>query len=258
MILLPLLVNDGGSRDAECGAGCQRTCHPAEGGGGAWRRRHPGGNRRTGPDGAHGEHSGFARPRAGHAAEHHGCDAGESSQRWQRWGERSAHRHGWPHAAHYQRGCRPDQRLQLRPAARQRQQVRPQTARRFRRACTNCLDSGRAQGPGCDSPHGARSGSSSSRAGHSGLSERVDGPARKQEQASSSPQPFVFVEPTYKAKPEAKAGDTTPALEPPARTVEAAAKFVDKPEGNLLPTPSAAMQPQNSPAAPAMPQFSQP
>jgi type IV pilus assembly protein PilQ len=62
-------------------------------------------------------------------------------------------------------------------------------------------------------------------------------------QTASSPNDFVFVEPSFKPASQ----DTTAAnVEPPARTVEAAAKFVDKPEGNLLPPPSAAMQPQNS------------
>jgi len=55
---------------------------------------------------------------------------------------------------------------------------------------------------------------------------------------------FVFVEPKYEAKNSAE----TPAQS--ERAVEAAAKFVDKPEGSLLPTPSAAHQdaPQSSPA----------
>lgn len=56
--------------------------------------------------------------------------------------------------------------------------------------------------------------------------------------AANSPNDFVFVEPAY--KPKNAGGD------PEVRAVEAAAKFVDKPDGNLLPTPSAAMQPQNA------------
>jgi type IV pilus assembly protein PilQ len=54
---------------------------------------------------------------------------------------------------------------------------------------------------------------------------------------------FAFVEPTYQQKSaadKATADETAPA----DRASGAAAKFVDKPEGNLLPTPSAAMQPQ--------------
>ncbi|MGA8490076.1 MAG: type IV pilus secretin PilQ [Terriglobales bacterium] len=54
---------------------------------------------------------------------------------------------------------------------------------------------------------------------------------------------FAFVEPTYQQK---KADDkaTTDETDPSDRAAGAAAKFVDKPEGDLLPTPSAAMQPQ--------------
>ena len=63
--------------------------------------------------------------------------------------------------------------------------------------------------------------------------------------ASTSPNDYVFVEPAYKPK---TADSSTPAGDPELRAADAAAKFVDKPEGNLLPTPSAAMQPQNSPS----------
>jgi type IV pilus assembly protein PilQ len=52
---------------------------------------------------------------------------------------------------------------------------------------------------------------------------------------------FVFVEPSYQAKPASQGSESAVAA-PPAKVVEAAAKFVDKPEGSLLPTPSAAMQ----------------
>jgi type IV pilus assembly protein PilQ len=54
---------------------------------------------------------------------------------------------------------------------------------------------------------------------------------------------FVIVEPPYQQKNDAQqntADTTTPAT----RADGAAAKFVEKPEGDLLPTPSAAMQPQ--------------
>jgi type IV pilus assembly protein PilQ len=64
----------------------------------------------------------------------------------------------------------------------------------------------------------------------------------KQEQATSSPNAFVFLEPSYKPK---AADESEPAVSgPPARVVEAASKFVDRPEGNLLPTPSAAQTSQ--------------
>jgi len=63
---------------------------------------------------------------------------------------------------------------------------------------------------------------------------------------------FAFVEPTYQQKSaadKATADETAPA----DRASGAAAKFVDKPEGNLLPTPSAAMQPQAAQAPPTQP-----
>jgi len=53
---------------------------------------------------------------------------------------------------------------------------------------------------------------------------------------------FVFVEPAYQQK---KADQTaTDENASSTRAAGAAARFVDKPEGSLLPTPSAAMQPQ--------------
>ncbi|HXZ39851.1 MAG TPA: type IV pilus secretin PilQ [Terriglobales bacterium] len=66
----------------------------------------------------------------------------------------------------------------------------------------------------------------------------------KQDQAASNPKDFVFVEPSYNTK--ASTPDATAVTAPPDRAVEAAAKFVDRPEGNLLPAPSAAPQPQSS------------
>jgi len=72
------------------------------------------------------------------------------------------------------------------------------------------------------------------------------------EPASASANDFVFVQPSYKAK-ENGASDAKPAelkpvaaIEPPARAVEAASRFVDRPSGDLLPAPSASMQPQSS------------
>jgi type IV pilus assembly protein PilQ len=59
---------------------------------------------------------------------------------------------------------------------------------------------------------------------------------------------FQFVEPTFTPKKEAAA------VEPPARTVAAASKFVERPEGNLLPTASADMQAETPAATPAAPQ----
>jgi type IV pilus assembly protein PilQ len=54
---------------------------------------------------------------------------------------------------------------------------------------------------------------------------------------------FAFVEPSYQPK-KADEKQTSDETAPSDRAAGAAAKFVDKPEGDLLPTPSAAMQPQ--------------
>jgi type IV pilus assembly protein PilQ len=79
----------------------------------------------------------------------------------------------------------------------------------------------------------------------------ADAKATKQ---TASATDFVFVEPAYQQKNDAQqnAADTTT---PGTRADGAAAKFVEKPEGDLLPTPSAAMQPQAqaSPTQPIQP-----
>ncbi|HEX4488242.1 MAG TPA: type IV pilus secretin PilQ [Terriglobales bacterium] len=54
---------------------------------------------------------------------------------------------------------------------------------------------------------------------------------------------FAFVEPSYKVKDEA-ASDPKAAVEPSVRVVNAAAKFAERPAGDLLPHASAAMAPQ--------------
>jgi type IV pilus assembly protein PilQ len=72
----------------------------------------------------------------------------------------------------------------------------------------------------------------------------------KTSKQTASATDFVFVEPSYKQKDAATqpvADETAPSV----RAAGAAARFVDKPEGNLLPTPSAAIQPQGAQAAPA-------
>ncbi len=58
---------------------------------------------------------------------------------------------------------------------------------------------------------------------------------------------FVFVEPSYKPK-DASAPESKPAVEPAVRASVAAAKFVEKPETSLLPTPSASMQQESAQA----------
>jgi len=71
---------------------------------------------------------------------------------------------------------------------------------------------------------------------------------KKTDTADASANPFVFVEPSY--KPKEGGADATTAAKPaasPDRAAEAAAKFVDKPEGDLLPAAHASMQ---SPQAP--------
>jgi type IV pilus assembly protein PilQ len=65
---------------------------------------------------------------------------------------------------------------------------------------------------------------------------------------------FVVVEPSYQEKKTAEQTSATAASVPqPEAAKLAAAKFVDKPEGNLLPAPSAAMRPQDAQAAPTTP-----
>ena len=105
--------------------------------------------------------------------------------------------------------------------------------------------------------------------------KKTDGAAAsKQEPAAStssaSNQPtaaandFVFVEPSYKPASASKDVAHLAAVEPSARAAAAATKFVDKPEGNLLPVASSSMQAQSdqssttssttsaTPAAPAI------
>ena len=61
---------------------------------------------------------------------------------------------------------------------------------------------------------------------------------------------FVVVEPSYKPKAEASTPDPAPVTTLPARAVTAAARFVEKPDSDLLPTPSASMAAQDAPPAP--------
>ncbi len=61
--------------------------------------------------------------------------------------------------------------------------------------------------------------------------------------AGASASNFVFVEPSFKPKSEDASVPTTP-----ARAIAAAAKFVEKPDGDLLPRPSAAMAEQTTTA----------
>jgi len=73
---------------------------------------------------------------------------------------------------------------------------------------------------------------------------------KKSSQSASTATDFVFVEPSYKPKDVTAAEENKAAvIEPSARAIAAAGKFADKPEGNLLPTPSASMQPQAAQAA---------
>ena len=68
--------------------------------------------------------------------------------------------------------------------------------------------------------------------------------------SASAANDYVFVEPSYKAKDGTAAQENTAsATVAPARAIDAAAKFVEKPEGSLLPAPSASMQEQPAAAA---------
>src|SRR5438445_888640 len=80
----------------------------------------------------------------------------------------------------------------------------------------------------------------------------VKPPAVADTKRPDSANDFVFVEPSYKPKTTAEE-QKTPVLEPADRALAAAGKFVDRPEGNLLPTASAAMQaPGSVPSQPAV------
>lgn len=65
----------------------------------------------------------------------------------------------------------------------------------------------------------------------------------KAETAKNEAKSFLFVEPSFTPKKD------VPQVAPPARTIVAASKFVERPEGNLLPGASAAMAQQDQTAA---------
>ena len=71
-------------------------------------------------------------------------------------------------------------------------------------------------------------------------------------QTSAPATDFAFIEPSYRPKDSAAGDDTKPAtIDPSTRATAAAGKFAERPEGNLLPTASAAMQSTTS-AQPAV------
>jgi len=67
----------------------------------------------------------------------------------------------------------------------------------------------------------------------------VNATPAKTETAKNEASSFLFVEPSFAPKKD------VPQIVPPARTVAAASKFVERPEGSLLPGASAAMAPQD-------------
>ena len=68
---------------------------------------------------------------------------------------------------------------------------------------------------------------------------------------TSSANSFVFLEPSYKPKTETSVAEDHSSVTPvPARSLAAAARFVEKPDSDLLPTPSAAMAEQDSSSSP--------
>jgi type IV pilus assembly protein PilQ len=75
----------------------------------------------------------------------------------------------------------------------------------------------------------------------------VPAPPAKAETAKNEASNFLFVEPTFAPKKD------LPQIAPPARTVAAASKFVERPEGNLLPGASAAMAQDQAAAATPVP-----
>ena len=79
------------------------------------------------------------------------------------------------------------------------------------------------------------------------LPSSISSAPQKEAAPATSASNFVVVEPTYKSKPATE--DSFPAVtSQPARAVQAAAKFVERPEMDLLPKPSASMQ-AGSPSA---------
>ena len=76
------------------------------------------------------------------------------------------------------------------------------------------------------------------------LGRRVAAPVKEAKliQASAHATDFAFIEPSYSPKAR-RSDDAKPAaIEPSARAIAAAGKFAARPEGNLLPPASAAMQ----------------
>ncbi len=63
----------------------------------------------------------------------------------------------------------------------------------------------------------------------------------KPSSTSASATDYVFVEPSFKPKDETSTSKPA-AVDPSTKAVSAASKFADRPDGNLLPTASAAMQ----------------
>src|ERR1700680_3996816 len=70
--------------------------------------------------------------------------------------------------------------------------------------------------------------------------------------APSTASSFVVVEPSYKPK-QATDDSASAVTGPPVRAIQAAAKFVERPDTNLLPAPSASMQSTTSSTAAATP-----
>jgi type IV pilus assembly protein PilQ len=75
-------------------------------------------------------------------------------------------------------------------------------------------------------------------------------PQPKVAAAKSSASNFVYVEPSYQAKPVDQKAQPAP-VDPSVRASEAAARFVDRPDGDLLPSETASMQSQAGPAVAA-------
>jgi type IV pilus assembly protein PilQ len=91
------------------------------------------------------------------------------------------------------------------------------------------------------------------------LAKPVASPAAKAEeqkpvQAASAATDYVFVEPSYKPKDDANAEVKPAVMDPAAKASLAATKFVERPDGNLLPDASASMQSQTAGPAATAPQ----
>ena len=208
---------------------------------------------------AQAQYLGLAGSCAGDSAQHRGSHRPEPHQRGQRRREGRAHRHRWPRASDHQRRDRPGAGVPIRTASGRRQQNHCQAAPR------------RGEGQHeAATPAPAKLQTTASTVAPASVKTAVavskPAPAAASPVAAPAavkpairPRSRLLPRPTLsswsrrtsrRVRTDKATADET---DPSDRRPGAAAKFVDKPEGNLLPTPSAAMQPQAAQAAATQP-----